>query len=103
MNKGCHVFPHNSRNVELTDYLSSKVNLINLKTLRKDRKLNTKEVIARKLNKSKIDIRSRRDVTIKWKHKRDVLMSSNAHKPRMINMSNRHGKVKQKPNMIIDF
>ena len=30
-------------------------------------------------------------------------MSSNAHKPRMINMSNRHGKVKQKPNMIIDF
>ena len=61
-------------------------------------------MIARKLNEGEMDFRSRREVTVyKWKSKRDVLMISNAHKSEMVNVSIRHGKLKQKPNMIREY
>ena len=39
----------------------------------------------------------------KWKDKRDVLMISNLHSLQMIEVTNRRGEKKMKPNIIKDY
>ena len=44
------------------------------------------------------------DITVtKWKDKRDVHVISNAHKPEMVLVANRHGVERQKPNIDQDY
>lgn len=104
LHKGYHVFTDNYYNsVALTEFLSSKGTYIT-GTLRKDRKGNPKRVISTKLKKGQMVWRSKGDVSVsKWKDKRDVLMISNSHVPKMISATNRKGKEKQKPNMVKDY
>ena len=47
---------------------------------------------------------SKGDVSVaKWKDKRDVLMISNAHVPKLTRVTNRRDEAKQKPNMVKDY
>ena len=39
----------------------------------------------------------------KWKDKRDVLTISPAHIPEMVNVTNRRGREKLKPNLVKDY
>ena len=57
-----------------------------------------------KLKKGETIWRSNDDVSVcKWKDKRDVHMISNAHVPQMVEVTNRNGKWKIKPNLVRDY
>ena len=48
--------------------------------------------------------KSKGDMTVaKWKDKRDVLVISNAHIPKMTTVTNRRDNEKQKLNMVKDY
>jgi len=104
LQKGYHVFTDNFYNsVSLTEFIFSKGTYLT-GTLRKDRKRNPKKVISTKLKKGEMIWRSKGDLSVtKWKDKRDVLMISNAHAPKMMPVTNRRGEEKQKPNMVKDY
>ena len=73
-------------------------------TLRSDRKSNPKEVTKAKLKKGDTVSRSRDGIIVFiWKDKRDVLMISNMHTHKMVEVSNRRGEKKMKPNIIQDY
>ncbi|XP_065662582.1 piggyBac transposable element-derived protein 4-like [Hydra vulgaris] len=73
-------------------------------TLRTDRKSNLKECTKAKLKQGDVISRSRESVVVaKWKGKRDVLMISNLHSLQMIEVKNRRGEKKMKPNIIKDY
>ena len=73
-------------------------------TLRSDSKSNPKEVRKAKLKKEDVVSRSRHgDIVSKWKDKRDVLMISNMHTHKMVEVPNRSGKKKMMPKIIEDY
>lgn len=73
-------------------------------TLRSNRKSNPKEVVKAKLKKGSVKSRSRDGVIVaKWKDKRDVLVISNMHSLEMVDVSNKRGVMKTKPNIIRDY
>ena len=104
LEKGYYVFTDNYYNsVSLTEFLSSKEAYIT-GTLRKDRKRNPQKIISTKLKKCQMVWKSKGDMTVaKWKDKRDVLMISNAHIPKMTTVTNRTDNEKQKLNMVKDY
>ena len=99
--KGYHLFIDNWYNsVSLTEYFSQRKTYIT-GTLRRDRKRNPQEVINKKLLKGEMFFQSLGDVSVtKWKDKRDVQVISNALVPAMVKTTNRHGKEKDKPNVV---
>ena len=73
-------------------------------TLSKRRKETPKEVISKKLKKCECIWLQRNNITImKWKDKRDVLMISSAHRPKMIDVKTKRGTVVRKPQMVADY
>ena len=104
LEKRYHVFTDSYYNsVSLTEFLSSKGTYIT-GTLRKDRKRNPKKIISMKLKKSQMVWKSKGDMIVaKWKDKRDVLMISNAHIPKMTTVTNRRGNENKTPNMVKDY
>ena len=69
--------------------------------IRSNRKSNPKEVMNAKLKKGDVVSRSRDSIIVsKWKDKRDTLMISNMHILGMVQVLNRRGDKKMKPNII---
>ena len=97
LNKGYHLFTDNWYNsVSLMEFLSQKKTYVT-GTLRADRKGNPKKVMSAKLKKGEMKWMSLDDITVtKWKDRRDVHVISNAHKPEMVPVANRHRKTKTK-------
>ena len=56
-----------------------------------------------KLNKGEVIYRSNQVSVCKWKDRRAVYTISNAHVPEMMDATNRHGKVKKKPNLVREY
>ena len=57
-----------------------------------------------KLKKEEVESKSRHgDIFSEWKEKRDVLMISNMHTHKMLEVPNRSGKKKMMPNIIEDY
>ena len=84
---------------ELAKYLITN-KTYNCGTLRSDRRSNPKEVTKFKLKKEEIINRSREAViAAKWKEKQDVLMVSNMHKLKMVEVPNKQGKKNGKPDI----
>ncbi|XP_057310036.1 piggyBac transposable element-derived protein 4-like [Hydractinia symbiolongicarpus] len=104
LGKGYHLFTDNFYNsFELAKHLLGESTYI-CGTLRSNRKSNPKEVTKAKLKKGESISRSREVVTVaKWKDKRDVLVISNMHALEMLEVSNRRGEKKLKPNIIRDY
>ena len=102
--KGYHLFADNYYNsVALTRHFTNQRTYIT-GTLRKDRVDNPKSVIQKKLKKGEMSWMCDNEVTVtKWKDKREVLTISNAHKPEMVVVSNKNGKMKKKPNIVRDY
>ena len=72
--------------------------------MRSDRKSNPKEVTKSKLKKGEVISRSREGIFVsKWKEKRDVLMISNMHELKMVEVANKGGEKKMKPNMVRSY
>lgn len=101
LDKGYHVFTDNWYNsVPLTKYMTQRKTYIS-GTLRADRKHLPEEVTKKKLKKGEMIFRSSDDISVtKWKDKRDVRMISNAFIPELVETVNRHGKSRQKPNIV---
>ncbi|XP_057292564.1 piggyBac transposable element-derived protein 4-like [Hydractinia symbiolongicarpus] len=99
--KGYHVFTDNWYNsVPLTKYMTQRKTYIS-GTLRADKKHLPEEVTKKKLKKGEMNFRSSDDISVtKWKDKRDVRMISNAFIPELVETVNRHGKSRQKPNIV---
>ena len=88
---------------ELSKHLIKK-KTYNCGTLRSDRKSNPKELTKSKLKKREGVSRSREGIVVsKWKNKRDVLMISNMHELKMVEVANKRGKKKMKPNIVRDY
>ena len=104
LNKGYHFFTDNYYNcVSLTQYLSNH-GTYTTGTLRKDRKRNPKKVIGEKVKKGVMIWRSKNGIIVcKRKDKREVLITSHAHNPEMVKVSNRRGKGNMKPNIVRDY
>ena len=76
----------------------------NCGTLRSDRKSNPKEVTKSKLKKGEVISRSGEGIVVfKWKDKRDVLVISNLHGLKMVELANKRREKKMKPNMVRDY
>ena len=64
----------------------------------------TPEVTKSKPKKGEVISRSREGIVVsKWKDKRDVLMISNMHELKMVEVANKRGEKKMKPNMVRDY
>ncbi|XP_065683314.1 piggyBac transposable element-derived protein 4-like [Hydra vulgaris] len=99
LEKGYLLYTDNFFNsFELTKHMISQ-STYKCGTLRTDRKSNAKECTKAKLKRG--DVISREGVVVaKWKDKRDVLMISNLHSLQMIEVTNRRGEKKMKPNIL---
>ena len=77
----------------------------NCGTLRSDRKSNPKEVTKIKLKKGEVINRNREGIIVSnWKDNREVLMISNMHELKMVEVANKRGqKKKMKRNMAHDY
>ena len=63
-----------------------------------------KSVTDRKLKKGQWIWACDNEITVnKWKDKREVISISNAHFPELVEVTNRNGKKKIKPNVIKDY
>ncbi|XP_065662596.1 piggyBac transposable element-derived protein 4-like [Hydra vulgaris] len=104
LRKGYHLYTDNFHNsFELIKHMINQKTYI-CDTLRTDRKSNLKECTKAKLKQGDVISRSREGVVVaKWKDKRDVLMISNLHSLHMIEVTNRRGEKKMKPNIIKDY
>ena len=104
LGKGYHLYTDSFYNsFELTKHMINQKTYI-CGTLRTDRKSNPKECTKAKLKQGDVISRSREGVGVaKWKDKRDVLMISNLHSLQMIEVTNRRGEKKMKPNIIKDY
>ena len=104
LGRGYHLYTDNFYNsFELAKYMLTQNTYI-CGTLRSDRKSNSKEVAKAKLKKGDVVSRSRDGIIVsKWKEKKDTLMISNMHTPKMVEVSNRRGEKKRKPNIIRDY
>nr|XP_047139466.1 piggyBac transposable element-derived protein 4-like [Hydra vulgaris] len=104
LGKGYHLYTDNFYNsFKLTKHMISQNTYI-CGTLRTDRKSNPKECTKAKLKRGDVISRSREGVVIAtWKDKRDMLMISNLHSLQMIEVTNRRGEKKMKPNIIKDY
>ena len=102
--KGHHIFLDNYYNsVPLTQYLSNNQTYVT-GTLRKDRVGIPTNVLRKKLKKGEMTWGCNKEVTVaKWKDKREVLMISNAHNPKMVEVKNKHGRLKMKPDVVRDY
>ena len=88
--------------VRLTQQLSSNKTYICV-TLRSDRKGNPKVVTKKKFPKGKMIWRRAGTVSVcKWKDRRDVLTISNKHSVEMVEVKNKRGQVREKPNIVRD-
>ena len=73
-------------------------------TLRSDHKSNPKDVTKSKFKKGEVISRTREGIVVsKWKDKRDVLMINNMHELKMVEVANKRGENKMKPNMVRDY
>ena len=104
LGKGYHLYTDSFYNsFELTKHMINQKTYI-CGTLRTDRKSNPKECTKAKLKQGDVISRSREGVVVaKWKDKREVLMISNLHSLQMIEVTNRRGEKKMKPNIIKDY
>ena len=102
--KGYHLYTDSFYNsFELTKHMINQKTYI-CATLRTDRKSNPKECTKAKLKQGDFISRSREGVVVaKWKDKRDVPMLCNLHSLQMIEVTNRRGEKKMKPNIIKDY
>ena len=88
---------------ELSKHLVKK-KTYNCGTLRSDCKSNHQEVTKSKLKKEEVISRSREGIIVsKWKDKCDVLMISNTHELKMVEVANKRGEKKMKPNMVRNY
>ena len=72
--------------------------------MRKDRVGTPISVTKKNLNKGDMTFASHKGMIVgKWKDKREVLVISNAHVPEMLEVTNRKGKKKIKPNFVRDY
>ncbi|XP_065671830.1 piggyBac transposable element-derived protein 4-like [Hydra vulgaris] len=101
LGNGYHLYTNNFYNsFELTKHMVNQKTYI-CGTLRTDRKSNPNKCTKAKLKQEDVISRSREGVVVaKWKDKRDVLMISNLQ---MIEVTNRRGEKKMKPNIIKDY
>ena len=104
LHKGYCVYADNFYNsVRLTRKLSENNTYI-CGTLCSDRKENPKDVTKKKISKGEMIQRSCNGITVcKLKDKRDVLMISNKHIVEMVEVTNKRGIPKQKPNVVRDY
>lgn len=104
LGKGYSLYTDNFYNsVKLTEFMSSHSTYIT-GTLRADRRGNPAEVTKKQLSKGQCDsMHKGTTVVCKWKDKRDVLTISNKHKVEMVEVQNRKGQKKMKPNVIRDY
>ena len=104
LGKGYHLYTNSFYNFfELTKHMINQKTYI-YGTFRTDRESNPKECTKAKLKQGDVIGRSREGVVVaKWKDKRDVLMISNLHSLQMIEVTNRRGEKKMKPNIIKDY
>ena len=76
----------------------------NCGTLISDGKSNCKEVMKSRLKKGEVISRSREGIVVsKWKDKRDMLMISNMHELKMVEVANKRGEKRMKPDMVCDY
>ena len=88
---------------ELSKHLI-KEKTYNCGTLRSDCKSNPKKVTKSKLKKGEVISRSREGIVVsRWKDKRDVLTISNMHELKMVEVANKRGEKKTKPNMVRNY
>jgi len=67
-------------------------------TLRSNRKINPKEVTAKKLKRGEYVWRRNKNVYVsKWKDKRDMLCITTKNHPKIVSTTNRYGVEKNKP------
>ena len=72
--------------------------------MRKDRVGTPISVTKKNLNKGDMTFASHKGMIVgKWKDKREVLVISNPHVPEMLEVTNRSGKKKIKPNFVRDY
>ena len=89
--------------VRLTQQLSSNKTYI-CGTLLSDCKDNPKQETKKKLQKGEAVWRRAGTVSVcKWKDHRDVLTISNKHSVEMVEVKNKHGQVREKPNIVCDY
>lgn len=73
-------------------------------TLRADCQGNPKELVKAKLKKGEMLQRSKDGFSVtKWKNNRDVVMISNKYSVEIVDVTNRRGESKPKPNVIRDY
>lgn len=73
-------------------------------TLRADCQGNPKELVKAKLKKGEMLQRSKDGFSVtKWKNNRDVVMISNKYSVEIVDVTNRRGESKSKPNVIRDY
>lgn len=104
LGKGHTLYLDNYYNsVRLAEYLyDNKTHVVG--TLRKNRKGNPKVVVSYKLRKGEIIFRKKKSVMVlKWKDKRDVIMITTLHKSISGKTTNKQGKEKEKPTVVIDY
>ncbi|XP_065665600.1 piggyBac transposable element-derived protein 4-like [Hydra vulgaris] len=104
LGKGYHLYTDNFYNsFELTKHMINQKTYI-CGTLRTDRKSNPKECTKAKLKQGGVISRSREGAVVaKWKDERDVVMISKLHSLQIIEVTNRRGEKKMKPNIIKDY
>ena len=104
LSKGHHLFMDNFYNsIELSkELLKHKTHTTG--TLRSNRKGNPKEVTSKKLKKGEHIWRGRGQIYVsKWRDKRDVLSITTNHHPEMVEVTNKFGQKKNKPNDIAEY
>lgn len=104
LNKGHHLFMDNFYNsVDLSTHLLSK-KTHTTGTLRSNRRSNPKDVVNAKLKKGEFTWQRLGNVYVtKWKDQRDVLSISTAHHPELVNVENRYGVEKIKPQDVAEY
>lgn len=104
LNKGHHLFMDNFYNcVELSkELLKHKTHTTG--TLRPNRKGNPQEVTSKKLKKGEYIWRRRGQIYVsKWRDKRDVLSITTNHHPEIVEVTNKFGQKKNKPNDLAEY
>lgn len=104
LDKGYKLYTDNFYNsVLLTKLLTDRSTYV-CGTLRKNRKGNPKTLLSTKLKKGQMITKRTNNVFVcNWKDKREVLCISNMHKPILVPVSNKNGRVSMKPNVVRDY
>lgn len=104
LDKGYALYTDNFYNsVRLTKELTKR-KTYNCGTLQGRRKETPKQVVSKQLKKGEFFWQRSGNIVVgKWKDKKDVMVISNMHNPKLVETTNRRGQMKIKPNIVKDY